>query len=103
MATATLEADTNDGVTVSKERRRLGLEACWEVEAISGTLRGMAQSIATSAMGVEESARLALVVRGLSFRMETLSGVMMSILDDDDSTSNLFSLVLGGSPMGDDQ
>ncbi len=104
MATATVEADTNDGVTVSKERRRLGLEACWELEASSETLRCMAQGLAApSGMPTEDLLRLALVVRGMSFRMETLSGVLMSILDDDDTTSNLSRTVLGNRPVEHDQ
>lgn len=72
---------TDEQVIMSNKRARLVLEAVWEIEQLCVALRRIS----------EEEIR---VVRGVSKRIQDLSGAVMSALDDaSHSTSDLFSMV----------
>ena len=60
-------------VTMSTYRRTVALEAVWEIEALSNTLR--------DAVAPNDDMEH-LIVRGLAMRIKELSGAVMSALSD---------------------
>ncbi len=79
------EAET----TISNTRRLIALEAAWEIESLCIALRDAAS----------QSESPALVVRGITIRMQELSGAIMgAISDTGTSTATLSRKVLREVP-----
>lgn len=68
------------GITINSQRQWIGLNAACEIEKLCSVLR----TVCTVRDDMEY-----LAIRGLSMRIEELSRIAISILDDDDSTSAL--------------
>lgn len=71
------------------DRKRLTLEAVWEITALCDTLR--------NSVTPDESQEW-LVVRGLALRIESLAETVLSAVDDEhEETSKLWKTVTGDS------
>ena len=82
MATSTVQKTTPEvGQTkpaaLDADRKRVALEAVWEIEVLTALLLEQA---ASEAWALESEQ--ALVLRGLGVRIKALSGVVLSALDD---------------------
>jgi hypothetical protein len=85
------------GAHISEDRRMIGLEATWEIEALNATIRELCEDLLPRD---EQGAPLRLRVRGLTSRINDLVGVAMSVLDEDDDTGNLSRRVHGAAAAG---
>lgn len=85
---ARVQAIPNDRLTV-------GLEACWETEALCDVARGLAEEVAHSSGDQCRLMTLSLQLRGVLSRIEALNGATMSVLDNEDDTQHLHRVVFG--------
>ena len=81
------EADA--GLFISKERRMLGLEACWKVDAITELL--------WENLGTEMSSGRERLMEDMAKRCRKLVCVVMSVLDNDDDIEGLTARLEGGA------
>lgn len=97
MATETLPAGeaTELGIHIPEDRRALGLEAAWELAALSETIRSLCADLGSGNDEQGELMKLRLQIRGLTQRIEQLSSVTLSILEQDDETRNLERRIFG--------
>ncbi|MFO1226544.1 hypothetical protein [Roseateles sp.] len=85
-----------DVLTVQPDRVRVGLQACWEIEALCEAAREVAGKVASVSDGDQATLqRYALQLRGLTCRIEELNTATMSVLDGDDETRHIERKVLG--------
>ena len=75
----------NESVTLSRERKIICLEAAWELEAL-------ARLLSTIVPNIEGAHDAHHAVRGISGRIKSLSGVLMSGLDDNVCTIDKLEL-----------
>lgn len=83
-----------DALTLADDRVQVGLEAAWEVDALCGLARDLAEDVART-LEQTELMRLSLQLRGVVLRIERLNSALMALLSDDDNTQNLQKKVLG--------
>lgn len=85
-----------DVLTVQPDRVRVGLQACWEIEALCEAAREVAGKVASVSDGDQATLqRYALQLRGLTCRIEELNTATMSVLDGDDETRHIERKVFG--------
>lgn len=85
-----------DVLTVQPERVRVGLQACWEIDALCEAAREVAAKVAQVSDGDQATLqRYALQLRGFACRIEELNTATMSVLDDDDETRHIERKVFG--------
>lgn len=80
-----------EALTISKDIAMVGLDACWEIEALCEMVRDLAESTGHSS----DDLRPFLQMRGLISRIERLNSAVMSVLDDDEEIGRLQKKVLG--------
>lgn len=95
MATETV---TPDGSAIPEQRISLALESAWELDALRETVSDLCSNLGHPDMQQSELMALRLKIRGLTMRMGTLASVIMSALDNDDTTANLHRKVHGCAP-----
>lgn len=86
------EAQPSDDVRIAQDRRMIALEATWEIEQLTTTIRELCDAMLPSN---EAGSPLRLRVRGLTSRINDLVGVTMSVLDEDCDTDRLSTRVYG--------
>lgn len=82
-------------VRISQDRRMIGLEAVWEIDALNQAIDALCSDLGSSVMAQHDLMSLRLQVRGLTARIDQLNHVAMSILDEDGETVSLARRVLG--------
>lgn len=82
-------------LTIPNDRQMIGLEACWETEALCEVARGLAEEVAHSSGDQCRLMSLSLQLRGVLSRIEALNGATMSVLDREDDTQHLQRVVFG--------
>lgn len=80
---------------IPNDRLMVGLEACWETEALCEVARGLAEEVAHSSGDQCRLMSLSLQLRGVLSRIEALNGATMSVLDNEDETQHLQRVVFG--------
>ncbi len=95
MATETV---TPKGITIPEPRLTLAQESAWELDALRETVNDLCGDIGHPDIQQTDLMALRLKIRGLTMRMGTLASVIMSALDDDDTTANLHRKVHGCEP-----
>lgn len=89
------DAPTTANRVLPEDRRMIGLEAAWELDALNGMLTDVCSGLGVGELDQAELIQLRLQVRGLGARIGQLASVLMSVLDDDDDTASLFKKVHG--------
>lgn len=82
-------------LTLDEERRYLGLESAWELDALRNALNDLCQNLGDPDTPQDQLMALRLKVRGLTMRMGQLASVVMSVLDDELNTAELSMKVHG--------
>lgn len=92
------EAVPPDGIVIPEQRISLALESAWELDALRETVRDLCSNLGDPDVQQADLMALRLKIRGLTMRMGTLASVIMSALDNDDTTANLHRKVHGSAP-----
>lgn len=82
-------------INIPMERRSIGLEAVWELEALISMIPGLCENLGRGEDDQAELMRLRLQIRGLAARIGELNGAVMSIFDEDGDTGALARSVFG--------
>jgi hypothetical protein len=92
MATETV---TLEGIAISEPRLTLAQESAWELDALRNTVNDLCSDLGHPDLTQCHLMALRLKIRGLTMRMGELASVIMSVLDNDDTTANLHRKVTG--------
>lgn len=95
MATETVSAAASKPAHIPQERRMLGLEAAWEIDALVEAIRGLCDGLGSGENDQCELMLMRLQVRGLTARILDLNNVTMSIFDDEPVTDSMMRKVFG--------
>lgn len=87
----------NDRNHITELRRMLGLEAVWGIDALNQTVRNLCDDLGAADADQAEMMTLRLQIRGVTARINDLASVIMSAIDNDNTTANLYKLVHGRS------
>lgn len=93
-AGVTAEAPT---LQLPEARRRVGLEATWEIDALVEGMRSLTADLGSGSLEPQEAVKLSLQLRGMTARIVQLNSVAMSVLDEDDDTASLERKVHGNA------
>jgi hypothetical protein len=92
------ETVTPEGFTIPEDRRTLAQESAWELDALRETINNLCCDLGSPDPEQCDLMALRLKIRGLTMRMGQLASVVMSVLDDDDTTEALHRKVHGSAP-----
>jgi hypothetical protein len=81
--------------SITEDRRTVGLNAAWEIEALGNSVRDLCSGIGDGDQRQDDLMQLELQMRGVTARIQQLSCVLMSVLDDEDDTRSLEREVFG--------
>lgn len=91
--------ETPPATWLIEDRRSVGLEAAWELDALRETVNDLCSDLGHPDLTQPHLMALRLKIRGLTMRMGQLASVVMSVLeDDDDETNALYRKVHGCAP-----
>lgn len=82
---------------IAGDRVLVGLEACWEVDALCELARDLTEDVGR-ATEQHLQMRHALKLRGVLLRIERLNSALVSLLGDADDTPSLQKKVFGAAP-----
>ena len=95
MATETV---TPANLSITHQRRMVGLEATWELSALNEAISDLCRDMGSTGQEQHKLMSLNLKIRGLTMRMSQLIDVAMAVIGGDGDANDLFMTVHGHEP-----